>query len=49
MTGGLNYRPIAGFTLRPEVRYDVSTNQKAYDGGTDDDQFLATLSGIFRF
>ncbi len=49
VTGGLNYRPIAGFTLRPEVRYDVSTNQKAYDGGTDDDQFLATLSGIFRF
>ena len=49
VTGGLNYRPIAGFTLRPEVRYDVSTNQKAYDGGTDDDQFLASLSGIFRF
>lgn len=49
VTGGLNYRPIAGFTLRPEVRYDVSTNQKAYDGGSDDDQFLASLSGIFRF
>lgn len=49
VTGGLNYRPIAGFTIRPEVRYDVSTNNKAYDNGKDDDQFLASLSGIFRF
>lgn len=49
VTGGINYRPIAGLTIRPEARYDRSTNNRAYDGGTDRDQISLSLSGIFRF
>lgn len=49
VTGGLNYTPIQGFTLRPEVRYDRATKNKAFDNGRDDDQILLSLSGIFRF
>lgn len=49
VTGGLNYTPIAGFTLRPEVRYDRSTKDTAFKDGRDDDQILLSISGIFRF
>lgn len=53
VTGGLNYTPIAGFTIRPEVRYDRSTSNrktdKAFDNGKDNDQILLSVSGIFRF
>lgn len=50
VTGGLNYTPIAGFTLRPEVRYDRATKDNiAFDDGRDDDQILLSISGIFRF
>lgn len=49
VTAGLNYKPIAGLTVRPEVRYDRSTNNRAYDNLKDNDQILMSLSGIFRF
>ena len=53
VTGGLNYTPIAGFTIRPEVRYDRSTSgrniNRAFDNGKDNDQILLSVSGIFRF
>jgi hypothetical protein len=53
VTGGLNYSPIAGFTIRPEVRYDRSTSDrkidKAFNNGKDNDQILLSVSGIFRF
>ncbi len=49
VTGGLNYTPIAGFIIRPEVRYDRSTKNAAFDDGKDDDQIMLSVSGIFRF
>jgi len=53
VTGGLNYTPIAGFTIRPEVRYDRSTSDRAtnraFNNGKDNDQILLSVSGIFRF
>lgn len=49
VTGGLNYTPIAGFTIRPEVRYDRSTEHKAFDNFKDNDQIMLSVSGIFRF
>ncbi len=49
VTGGLNYTPIAGFTLRPEVRYDRITKNTAFRDGKDDDQILLSISGIFKF
>ncbi len=53
VTGGLNYTPIAGFTIRPEVRYDRSTSSRkidrAFNNGKDNDQILLSVSGIFRF
>ena len=49
VTGGLNYTPIAGFTVRPEVRYDRTTENKAFDNFTDNDQIMLSVSGIFRF
>jgi putative OmpL-like beta-barrel porin-2 len=49
VTGGINYTPIAGFTLRPEVRYDRSTQNQAFNNGKDNDQMMLSLSGIFRF
>ncbi len=53
VTGGLNYTPIAGFTIRPEVRYDRSTSNRridrAFNNGKDNDQILLSVSGIFRF
>ncbi len=49
VTGGLNYTPIAGFTVRPEVRYDRSTSNQAFHNGSDNDQLMLSVSGIFRF
>jgi len=53
VTGGLNYTPIAGLTIRPEIRYDRSTSDRkinrAFDNGKDNDQILLSISGIFRF
>ncbi len=49
VTGGVNYTPIAGITLRPEVRYDRSTSNQAFNFGRDNDQMMISLSGIFRF
>lgn len=49
VTGGLNYTPIAGFTIRPEVRYDRTTENNAFDNFRDNDQIMLSVSGIFRF
>jgi putative OmpL-like beta-barrel porin-2 len=49
VTGGVNYTPIAGFTIRPEVRYDRNSNGNAYNDGNKDSQVLLSVSGIFRF
>lgn len=49
VTGGVNYTPIAGFTIRPEVRYDRNSSGNAFNDGKKDDQILLSVSGIFRF
>ena len=49
VTGGVNYTPIAGFTIRPEVRYDRNSSGNAFNDGKKDDQVLLSVSGIFRF
>ncbi len=50
ITGGLNYKPIAGLTLRPEVRYDLATeNNTVYRDGRKGDQVLLSISAIFHF
>ncbi len=49
VTAGVNYKPVQGITVRPEVRYDVSTKNKAFNGGRDDDQVMISVSGIFHF
>ena len=49
VTGGVNYTPIAGFTIRPEVRYDRASNGNQFNDGKKDSQVLLSVSGIFRF
>ena len=36
-------------TLRPELRFDHSYNQKAYDGGTQSNQYIAAADMIIHF
>ncbi len=36
-------------TLRPELRFDHSYNQKAYDGGTKSNQYIAAADMIIHF
>jgi Putative beta-barrel porin-2, OmpL-like. bbp2 len=49
ITGGLNWSPTSFLTLRPELRYDWSTNNDAYDGATKDDQFMISVDAIIQF
>lgn len=49
VTGGVNYTPIAGFTIRPEVRYDRNSSGNAFDDDKKNNQVLLSISGIFRF
>jgi len=48
-TAGLNYSPISWLTLRPEVRYDHSTENNAYNGGLSNDQLLISADATVRF
>jgi hypothetical protein len=48
-TAGLNYSPISWLTLRPEVRYDHSTENNAYNTGLSNDQLLISADAIVRF
>jgi hypothetical protein len=48
-TVGLNYSPISWLTLRPEVRYDHSTENNAYNGGLSNDQLLISADATVRF
>ncbi|MBE7526697.1 MAG: porin [Burkholderiales bacterium] len=49
ITAGLNYKPIAGITLRPEIRYDVATRHDVFKDGRDNDQILLSASAILHF
>lgn len=48
-TAGLNYSPISWLTLRPEVRYDHSTENNAYNAGLSNDQLLISADATVRF
>lgn len=49
VTAGLNYKPIAGITLRSEVRYDMAVHHDIFRDGTDSDQVLLSASAILHF
>jgi len=49
VTAGLNYKPIGGITLRPEVRYDVATRHDVFRDGRDNDQILLSANAILHF
>lgn len=49
VTAGLNYKPIAGITLRSEVRYDMAIHHDVFKDGTDNDQILLSGSAILHF
>jgi hypothetical protein len=48
-TVGMNYKPISWLTLRPEVRYDHSIENSAYNDGLSNDQVLISADAIVRF
>ncbi|WP_340122631.1 porin [Methylobacter svalbardensis] len=48
-TAGLNYSPMSWLTLRPEVRYDHSTENNAYNAGLSNDQLLISADATVRF
>lgn len=49
ITGGLNWKPASFLTVRPEVRYDWSTANPAFDGATRENQFLISVDAIIQF
>lgn len=49
VTAGLNYKPISGITLRPEIRYDRATRHHVFRDGRDKDQVLLSASAILHF
>lgn len=49
VTAGLNYKPVAGITLRPEIRYDWATRHHVFKDGRDKDQVLLSVSAILHF
>jgi hypothetical protein len=48
-TVGLNYKPMSWLTLRPEVRYDHSIENSAYNDGLSNDQVLISADAIVHF
>lgn len=49
ITAGLNYQPIPGITLRPEIRYDLATRHPIFGDGHHKDQILLSASAILHF
>ena len=49
VTAGMNYSPVSWFTVRPEVRYDWTTENDQFDNGSDDDQVLISADAIITF
>jgi len=48
ITGGVNYQVNNWLKVRPEIRYDWSSND-AFDGGTKDDQLLVSIDTVINF
>ena len=48
-TVGANYKPLSWLTLRPEVRYDHSIENSAYNDGLSYNQVLISADAIVRF
>jgi hypothetical protein len=48
ITGGVNYHVNNWLKVRPEIRYDWSSND-AFDGGTKDDQLLVSIDTVITF
>lgn len=50
ITAGINYAFTPWFKVRPEIRYDWTTEDNApFDDGTNDDQFLFSADFIITF
>jgi hypothetical protein len=51
LTGGINYRPHANLVIRPEVRYDWTPSNEAYDGefGVSYNQFLFGIDAVLTY
>ncbi|MHB8898617.1 MAG: outer membrane beta-barrel protein, partial [Thermoguttaceae bacterium] len=50
ITCGVNWKPTANLTFRPELRYDWANGGPApFDGGTADDQFAGGFDLIVTF
>lgn len=49
VTTGLNYEPIPGLTVRPEIKYDQAVENKVFNDNESDNQILFSLSTIFHF
>lgn len=51
LTGGINYRPHANLVIRPEVRYDWTPSNEAYEGlfGVDYNQFVFGIDAVLTF
>lgn len=49
ITAGVNYKPIAGITVRSEVRYDLAVHHDIFRDSKDNDQLLLSTSAILHF
>jgi hypothetical protein len=51
LTGGINYRPHANLTFRPEIRYDWTPSEDAIDDelGEDYNQVTFGIDAILTF
>ena len=51
LTAGLNYTPVSNFVVRPEVRWDFTsdTSRRAFDDGKRNNQLLVGCDLIWQF
>jgi hypothetical protein len=50
LTTGLNWKPLEGFSLRPEIRYDrTDRNNHIYDNQTKNQQFEVAMDVVLTF
>jgi len=43
----VNFKPVEGLRLAPEIRYDHSSLNNAFDGHSD--QFTGALGAVYSF
>lgn len=49
VTVGLNYKPVDGIILRPEIRYDAALQHDVFKEEKSNDQLLLSISAILNF